>query len=136
MTRERTPVVDIALAIPVRDGRFLVARRAGEDHQGGYWEFPGGKIGPEEKPVDAARRELAEETGLEGGEIEPLIVIVHDYPDRSVRLQCFLVHEPGGEVVVDRGRQWAWASRDELDSAEMPPANSAILRALRPASSS
>ncbi|MDX1388670.1 MAG: (deoxy)nucleoside triphosphate pyrophosphohydrolase [Acidobacteriota bacterium] len=123
------PRVEVALAIPVRGDAVLVARRAPDQHLGGLWEFPGGKIRSGEDPSDAARRELREETGLDGGRIEPLVVVVHDYPDRSVRLHAFLIYDPDGAVSIDR-RAWTWASSDRLAALEMPPANAAVLRAL------
>jgi 8-oxo-dGTP diphosphatase len=121
--------VDVAIAIPVRAGRFLVARRSEGTHLPGAWEFPGGKMRQGEHAVDAARRELAEETGLEAGELEPLLVFVHDYPDRSVRLHCFLARDPVGEVAI-AGRKWTWLPRQDLDAGTMPAANVSILRAL------
>jgi len=121
--------VDVAVAIPVRGGRLLVAQRAGGTHLGGAWEFPGGKIRDGEAAAEAARRELLEETGLEARELEPLLVLVHDYPDRAVRLHCFVAREPVGDVEI-AGREWAWRLREELDAAAMPAANASILRAL------
>ena len=50
MKGPRAPWVDVALAIPSRGDRFLVALRAEKDHLGGLWEFPGGKIRPAEEP--------------------------------------------------------------------------------------
>jgi 8-oxo-dGTP diphosphatase len=49
-------------------GRLLLARRAGEPERG-KWDLPGGFLGEGEHPLDALRRELLEETGLE---VEPL----------------------------------------------------------------
>ena len=123
--------VDIALAVPLRGGRVLVARRASGQHLGGLWEFPGGRIEAGEEPATAARREMAEETGLCGGEVEPLTVLVHDYADRPLRFHVFLVREPAGEVRIDRPRQWAWKTPAELDELEMPEANRPMLRALK-----
>ena len=129
---EETPDrIDIALAVPMRDGRFLVAQRAADAHLGGRWEFPGGKIEPDEPPVEAARRELLEETGLEVGELEPLVVVVHDYADRPLRFHVFLARAPRGEPRVDGDREWGWKTLDELRSLEMPEANRQMLRALR-----
>jgi 8-oxo-dGTP diphosphatase len=121
--------LDVAVAIPVRGGRILVARRAEGAHLGGAWEFPGGKILSGEDAAEAARRELVEETGLAADELEPLLVFAHDYPDRTVRLHCFVAREPVGEVAI-AGREWAWRLREELRAMTMPAANATILRAL------
>ena len=108
---------------------MLVARRAADAHLPGVWEFPGGRIRDREDAAAAARRELREETGLAAAEVEPLIVVVHDYPDRTVRLHCFVALDPEGEVAI-AGREWAWMALTDLDPAGMPAANRAILRSL------
>ncbi len=121
----------MALALALRDGRILVARRPHDAHQGGKWEFPGGKVRAGEPPADAARRETLEETGLRLAALEPLVMLVHDYADRPLRLHVFLAPEPSGEVRVDGDREWRWCSTEELETLDMPEANRAILRALR-----
>jgi 8-oxo-dGTP diphosphatase len=127
----QTGRVDIALAIPHRDDRFLVARRAAGLHLAGYWEFPGGKIKPTEKPVAAARRELTEETNLISTDLEPLVVVLHDYAEASLRFHVFVAHDPAGDVAMDSQRQHAWLSLEELLALEMPAANRPMLHALR-----
>jgi 8-oxo-dGTP diphosphatase len=117
--------------VPLVGGALLVARRAEGTHQGGTWEFPGGKLAPDETPADGARRELYEETGLEAAELEPLVVVVHEYAEYAVRLHVFLARDPAGEPRIDGGRAWAWKPFDEMQELKMPPANAQILRALR-----
>ena len=124
-------MIAVALAIPVRDDRVLVARRAPDRHLGGFWEFPGGKIAPGEEPDAAARRELEEETGLVAGTIEPLLVLVHEYPETAIRFHVYLVREPQGAVRIEPPREWAWLSFAELRRLEMPPANRPMVSALR-----
>ena len=123
--------VDIALAIPLRDHRLLVARRAAGLHLAGYWEFPGGKVEAGEDPAGAAARELTEETGLTAGALEPLLVLVHDYAELPLRFHVFLAREPAGEVRIDGEREFAWKTYPELLTLEMPPANRQMLRPLK-----
>ena len=115
----------------MRDGSILVARRADDQHLGGAWEFPGGKIEAGEEPADAALRELREETGLAAESAEPLLVFVHDYPDRRLRFHAFVVTDVTGDVATDGDRPFAWVEPSSLDGLQMPDANRAILRALR-----
>ena len=115
----------------VRGRSVLVARRDDVSHQGGAWEFPGGKVEEGEEPEAAALRELREETSLVATAAEPLLVFMHDYPDRRLRFHAFVVPDPGGEVSIDSGRPWAWAELESLSELPMPEANRAILRALK-----
>lgn len=62
MTRTWTAVV--AGALHRTDGRWLMHRRPIGKHHGGLWEFPGGKVEAQEMPIEALRRELAEELGI------------------------------------------------------------------------
>ena len=115
----------------MRDGLLLVARRAPDQHLGGAWEFPGGKIEEGEEPAEAALRELREEAGLTAVVATPLPVFVHDYPDRRLRFHAFVVTDAAGEVKTDGGRAFAWVEPSSLDDVPMPEANRAILKALR-----
>lgn len=58
-------VMDVAAGIIWRKGRFLAARRPPGKPMEGYWEFPGGKQEKDESPMDALRRELNEELGVD-----------------------------------------------------------------------
>ena len=126
------PRIPIALVAAIRGGRVLVARRREDaEHLPAAWEFPGGKIEDDETPEQAARRELAEETGLTAATLEPLTTAVFDYPDRLLRFHAFVATGLVGEPAPDGGRAWGWRTLDELTRIEMPPANVPIVRALR-----
>ena len=123
-------LTEVAAAVIERAGEFLLAQRPEGKPYPGYWEFPGGKIEPGEEPEAAARRELAEETGLTGGHWEPLLVAVHDYPDRHVRLHAFVVRDLPGEPRGSGGRTWVWRTLEAIAALPVPEANLPILRAL------
>ena len=126
------PEIQVAVGVITRaDGRVLMARRPAGKAMAGYWEFPGGKIDPGEDPVEAARRELLEETGLDGGEFEPLAIVVHDYAEAPLRFHVFLTRDPVGEVTMDTDREHAWLPLKTLLELPMPEANRQMLRALR-----
>jgi 8-oxo-dGTP diphosphatase len=123
--------VDVALVVALRDGKVLVARRAAGLHLAATWEFPGGKIEDGETPAEAARRELTEETALVAAELEPLVVLVHDYAQAPLRFHVFLSRDPRGDVAMDASREHAWLSVAELTGLAMPEANRRMLGALR-----
>lgn len=57
-----------------RPGRLLAARRSAPLTLAGYWEFPGGKVEPDEEPLAALHREIREELGVVirvGSEVRP-----------------------------------------------------------------
>ena len=117
----------------VRDeqGRVLVARRATDRHQGGRWEFPGGKLEAGESVTAALRRELAEELGITVHACIPLIRIAHDYGDRQVILEVREVVDWSGQARGLEGQPLAWQRPDALDPAGFPAANRGIIAALQ-----
>lgn len=112
-------------------GRVLVALRPKDVHQGGLWEFPGGKCESGETIGQALGRELREELGIEVIEDRPLCCIRHDYRDKRVLLEVRRVLEFDGEPVGREGQPLRWADIQSLNPAEFPAANAAIIRRLQ-----
>ena len=112
-------------------GRILVARRPAGVHQGGLWEFPGGKLEPGEDPTDGLTRELSEELGVQVRACRPLIRVHHDYGDRHVLLDVYRVTEFSGEPVGREGQPLAWLAPEVMDPAVFPAADRPIIAALR-----
>jgi 8-oxo-dGTP diphosphatase len=111
------------------DGEILIALRDESLHQGGLWEFPGGKIEAGETPEQALFRELKEELDIEPLSAAPLIKIHHCYPDLAVTLQVFLVDRFLGAAKGCLGQPIRWVKQNGLDRFAFPAANRPILTA-------
>ncbi|MGR9088000.1 MAG: Nudix family hydrolase [Gammaproteobacteria bacterium] len=113
------------------EGRVLISLRDPSLHQGGLWEFPGGKIESGETADQALLRELKEELDLTVEKACPLITIRHRYPDRAVRLKVFLVERFRGMPRHSQGQPIHWAGLNELSDYPFPAANLPIITASR-----
>ena len=130
-TKGELPHHDIAVAI-VRDGerRLLIQRRPPEGLLGGLWEFPGGKVEPGEKPPEAARREVLEETGLSVRIGAPVAVVDHAYSHFRITLHAFEAELVGSRLRGTDDVPRRWVRRDELRDYAFPAANRRVLELL------
>jgi 8-oxo-dGTP diphosphatase len=110
-------------------GQVLIALRDNTRHQGGLWEFSGGKIESHETAEQALKRELKEELGIEVISATPLITINHDYPDKAVQLIVFLVEQFSGEAHSAEGQRIEWVNVQDLKHYAFPAANLPIITA-------
>ena len=124
-------LVTVAVGILIDDaGRVLVTRRAPDAHQGGLWEFPGGKVESDETLLEALTRELREELGVSVEAAEALMVLEHDYGDKQVRLDVHRVTRWSGEPRGLEGQPLAWQRPEKLRNWTFPAANRPILERL------
>jgi len=124
----------VAAVLRDASGRVLIAQRPAGKHMAGYWEFPGGKIAPGESSEQALRRELAEELGVSLRRCHPLLQLRHDYADRVVELDVFVVDDYGGEPSGLEAQALKWVAAAELGGQALLPADRPIIEALNAAS--
>jgi 8-oxo-dGTP diphosphatase len=108
-----------------------VNRRRPGTHLAGGWEFPGGKLQPGESRFAALRRELDEELGIDVIAAEPLLEIVHDYAEKTVRLDVWTVTDYRGEVTAREQQTLDWVGVDGLATLPLLAADLPIVAALR-----
>lgn len=126
MTRGTLHVV---AAVVERDGCFLVTRRQAGTHLAGLWEFPGGKVAPDESHEAALRREMQEELGTDVAVRGIVSTAAHAYEDRHVTLhfyECDLAGTPRPLL----GQEMRWVPRAELRSLGFPPADEELIEIL------
>ncbi len=114
-------------------GRVLLTQRKKGAHLEGLWELPGGKIDPDEDPRDALVRELREELGIEVEVGAPIEVTSWRYPEKRVLLLFFEVtrtSESPEPAIIDVA-DLVWATRDDLDRLQFPPADVAVIERIR-----
>lgn len=123
--------VHVAVGVVLDDrGRVLVAKRNPDVHQGGLWEFPGGKVESGESVFDALVREFQEEVDLTPLAAYPLLKLDFEYPDKHVLLDVWDIVEFSGAARGVEGQPVEWRPLDKLHAGEFPAANAAIIRCL------
>ncbi|MEA3109713.1 MAG: 8-oxo-dGTP diphosphatase, partial [Gammaproteobacteria bacterium] len=121
----------VAAAVTDTDGRVLIAQRPPGKHLAGGWEFPGGKLEPGEARAAGLARELREELGIAIQNPRPLIRVRHTYPSGEVLIDMWVVKSYSGEPRGLDGQALRWLSQENLEKAELLPADGPIVRALR-----
>lgn len=125
------PVVQVAVGVILNSQQqVLVSQRAANTHQGGKWEFPGGKVEKGESVTAALSRELFEELGISVKVCEPLMTITHAYPEKTVRLCVFKILKYTGEARGREQQPLLWRDIALLKPDDFPAANRGIMQAL------
>ena len=125
-------IVHVAVAVIVnQSNQVCISLRHKDAHQGGLWEFPGGKVETGEDVEQALIREIKEELTIEIESFRPLITVTHAYSDKQVCLHVSKVLSYSGEAKGVEGQQVKWLDIFELCSDDFPEANAVIINALR-----
>lgn len=125
-------IVHVAVAVIVnQQDEVCVSLRHKNSHQGGLWEFPGGKIEANESVEQALIREVKEELDLDVKRSRPLITVSHDYHDKKVCLHVHRVLSYQGQATGVEGQPIRWLSISDLSAYDFPAANLAIIKALQ-----
>lgn len=129
------------------EGKILIAKRAEHQHQGGFWEFPGGKVEAGESVQIALQRELEEELGLISSvdDMAPIMTIPFEYPDKSILLDVWAVYNTSNflttstnesTVLGKEGQPLIWVKQADISNYEFPLANKPIIETLLAATNS
>ena len=126
-----TKIVNVAVGVTKKNNAIFICKRADEQHQGGLWEFPGGKVEAGESVFAALKRELSEEVGITIHSSSQLMVIEHDYGDKCVKLDIHVVSNFSGEAHGAEGQPSEWVAINQLSNYEFPAANAEIIEKIQ-----
>jgi 8-oxo-dGTP diphosphatase len=111
------------------NNEVLLALRDIQAHQGGLWEFSGGKKQAHETVEQALRRELHEELDISVQQVRPLIRVNHAYPDKTVLLDVWQIERWTGQPHGKEGQAIIWCKKQDLHQKAFPAANYPIITA-------
>jgi len=123
---KRTHVVAGVIYNPSKQ-QVLIAKRPEHLHQGGLWEFPGGKVASGESPEQALKRELMEELAIEVNDCSPFLLTEHDYSDKLIVLDVWAVNGFTGQPKGNEGQCICWVDISALNDYQFPAANYVVL---------
>ena len=134
MTEQSDDWLHVAAGVIFNEARdkILLACRPRNKHQGGKWEFPGGKVEAGESAAAALSRELSEELGISAvSELMcPFVEIRHCYPDKNIFLDVWEVTDFTGQPHGREGQEVRWFALAELSGLTFPDANTPIIEQL------
>ncbi len=121
----------VAVGVIKKGTSIFLTKRHEAAHQGGKWEFPGGKVETDETVAQALARELKEEVSIDVLACRPLMKVEHDYGDKQVVLDIFIVDQYAGEPKALEGNEQQWCDISLLADLDFPKANVAIVEQLQ-----
>ena len=122
-------VLVAACALVDVDGRILLAQRPEGKAMAGLWEFPGGKVEPDERPEQTLIRELHEELGISVNEacLAPLTFASHAYEDFHLLMPLYVCRRWDGVPSGREGQALKWVRPLRLRDYPMPPADEPLI---------
>ncbi|MBU5456750.1 (deoxy)nucleoside triphosphate pyrophosphohydrolase [Oscillibacter sp. MSJ-31] len=118
--------IRVAAAV-IREGNAVFATARGYGEYKGQWEFPGGKIEPEETPQEALKREIREELASEILVGELIDTIEYDYPTFHLSMDCFWCQLVSGNLDLLEATDARWLTKSSLRTVVWLPADLSLI---------
>lgn len=122
--------IRVAAAIIIENGKVFATQRGYGEFKDG-WEFPGGKIEPDETPEKALVREIKEELDTEVEVVELLDTVEYDYPGFHLSMDCFICKIKSGNLVLKEHEAAKWLTKETLGSVEWLPADWGLIEKIK-----
>jgi 8-oxo-dGTP diphosphatase len=120
--------IDVACAIIERDGLVLAAQRSETMSLPLKWEFPGGKLDPNESAAACLEREIEEELRVGIVIRAPLPPSAWRYPDFAITLHPFVCTMKEGEIHLAEHKEIRWIAPEKLEELDWAEADGPVLR--------
>jgi len=125
------PTYHVAVGVVRKAGRILIARRKPSGLLGGLWEFPGGKVRPDEAPEDTCKREIKEELNLSVRVTKHVARVRHAYSHFKISMDVFDCRYQAGRVKLNGPDDYKWITLEEIGDYAFPGANHKFIPLLK-----
>lgn len=122
------PIQVVVLVLENHQGDILLTQRQTGQHLAGYWEFPGGKIEPNESQINALKRESIEEINYHPQYPRHITSIIHQYTEKSVQLHVYHCNDNHPIVTPNENHPLKWVHKSKLNQIKLPAANISIIK--------
>jgi 8-oxo-dGTP diphosphatase len=120
----------VAAVVVAKDGRYLITQRRATAVLPLLWEFPGGRVEPEERDGDALRREVMHRLGVNVRVGNLISFVTHPYERYTVDLHLYECSIIAGEPFEQNVLAFRWVTSDEFDQYPFTPADEASMSKL------
>ncbi len=118
--------IEVVAAVIKDDAKVFATQRGYGEFKDG-WEFPGGKVEPNETPEEALIREIKEELDIEISVDEFIYTIEYDYPTFHLTMHCFFCSILDGHLKLIEHEAAQWVTADTIDDVDWLPADIIII---------
>jgi len=123
--------IEVVAAVIKKGKTYLVAKRGYKGELAHKWEFPGGKIEPDETHEDALVRELQEEFGITIKVLQPLITVFHEYDTFLIKLHAYVALHVSGDFLPTEHVDFKFMTKNEMKQYDFAAADLPIIQVLK-----
>lgn len=120
-------MIEVCCAIILKESKILAVQRGPESSHPWKWEFPGGKVSPDETVEQCIVREISEELTIGIGVLTQLAPVEFDYGSRQICLIPFVCQIISGEIILTEHVAQRWLDFDELISVDWSGADRELI---------
>ncbi len=119
-------MIEVVAGIIYKENRFLIAQRNLKKSQGGFWEFPGGKVEKGETYEDALKREIKEEFDADIKVTTYVGENVYHYPEKDIKLIFYKAKLLSETIKLLEHEDFRWITKVDKDKFEFSGADKAV----------
>lgn len=120
-------MLEVTCALIVHHNKILITQNGPQSDHPYQWEFPGGKLEPNETQEACVQREIMEELELQICAEQKLLAVEHDYGIKQIKLIPFLCSIGSGELRLNKHINYKWIELHQLKNIDFSEADKRLL---------